>query len=91
MLTGTEKNNVDCRGVHLNKSNKWDAAGHVFLVLKRVEALSQLHHTPRTYKKRKVQYWECELKEKQGKHKHKMEADKKHKFMRMLIQIIQQI
>jgi hypothetical protein len=62
--------------VHLNKSNKWDAAGDVLLVSKRVEALSQLYRTPRTYKKRKGEYWECELKEKRGKHKHKMEADK---------------
>ena len=61
--------------MHLQKSNKWDAARDVLLVSKRVEALSQLERTPRTYKKRKVQYWECELKEKRAKLKHKMRND----------------
>ena len=76
MLTATEKNNDDCRRIHLNKSNKWDAAGDVLLVSKRVEALSHLYRTPRPYEKRKMEYWECQLKEKRAKHKHKMNSDK---------------
>ena len=72
-----EKNNDDCQRVHLNKSNKWDAAGDVLLVSKRVETLSQFHRTPRAYHKRKAQYCDCQLKEKRAKHKGKINVRKK--------------
>jgi hypothetical protein len=62
--------------VHLNKSNKWDAARDVLLVTKRVEGFSQLHRTPRTYQKRSAQYWEHELKEKRTNQKRRMDDEK---------------
>ena len=61
--TGTEKNNDDCRRIHLNKSNKWDAATDVLLVMKRIEALSGHQRTPRAYEKRNNNYWQQELKD----------------------------
>lgn len=76
MLIGVEKNNDDCRRVHLNKSNKWDAAGDVLLVTKRVEKLSRLQRTPRSYNKRNAQYWDHQLKEKRAKHKNKMDENR---------------
>lgn len=76
MLIGVEKNNDDCRRVHLSKSNKWDAAGDVLLVSKRVESLAHLHRTPRTYEKRSDPYWKCDLKEKRAKLKHKIDDEK---------------
>ena len=38
---------------------------------------SHFHCTPRTYHKRKAQYWDCQLKEKQAKHKGKINDGKK--------------
>jgi len=43
--TGTEKKNDDCRRFHINKSNKWDAANDVLLVMKRLETLSSIETT----------------------------------------------
>lgn len=40
-----EKND-DCRRIHLQKSNKWDASKDVLLVLKRQEHLSNFERTP---------------------------------------------
>ena len=77
LFIGIEKNNDDCRRIHLNKSNKWDAAKDVLLVSKRVEALSSLQRTPRAYNKRNVQYWDHDLKAKRAKLRHKMEDEKK--------------
>lgn len=59
-----EKNNDDCRRIHLQKSNKWDVARDVLLVSKRLELLSDCEQTPRAYKKRNGDYWETEIKEK---------------------------
>ena len=61
-----EKNNDDCRRIHLQKSNKWDAARDVLLVSKRLELLSDCERTPRAYKKRNADYWESEIKEKRA-------------------------
>jgi hypothetical protein len=77
LFIGIEKNNDDCRRIHLAKSNKWDAAKDVLLVSKRVETLSSLHRTPRMYQKLNAQYWDNDLKEKRAKLKRKMEDEKK--------------
>ena len=69
MFKGTEKNNDDCRRIHLSKSNKWDAAGDVLLAMKRVEATLEHQRTPREYTKRSMQYWENDLQERREKHK----------------------
>ena len=61
-----EKNNDDCRRIHLQKSNKWDAAKDVLLVSKRLELLSECERTPRNYKKRNAEYWETTIKEKRA-------------------------
>ncbi len=53
----------------MNKSNKWDATGDVLLAMKRVEATSEHHRTPREYQKRSMQYWENDLLEKRAKQK----------------------
>jgi hypothetical protein len=59
--------------VHLNK---WDATRDVLLVAKRVEWLSQLQRTPRTYQKRSAQYWEHDLMEKRTKQKRRMDDER---------------
>lgn len=64
-----EKNNDDCRRIHLQKSNKWDAAKDVLLVSKRLEALASYERTPRSYLKRNAEYWGKEIKEKRAKQK----------------------
>lgn len=64
---GVEKNNDDCRRIHLQKSNKWDAAKDVLLVSKRLEALASFERTPRSYLKRNAEYWGKEIKEKRAK------------------------
>ncbi len=53
----------------MNKSNKWDATGDVLLAMKRVEAASEHHRTPREYQKRSMQYCENDLLEKRAKRK----------------------
>jgi hypothetical protein len=77
LFIGIEKNNDDCRIIHLAKSNKWDAVKDVLLVSKRVETLSSIHCTPRMYQKLNAQYWDNDLKEKRAKLKRKMEDEKK--------------
>lgn len=62
-----EKNNDDCRRIHLQKFNKWDATKDVLLVSKRLELLSDCERTPRAYKKRNSVYWETEIKEKRAR------------------------
>jgi len=63
---GVEKKNDDCRRIHLQKSNKWDAATDVLLVSKRLETLSELERAPRVYHKRNAEYWHNEIKEKRA-------------------------
>lgn len=69
MHSGIEKNNDECRRIHLSKSNKWDAAADVLRVMKRMEMLSEHERAPRAYKKQKLDYWNGELKKKRGKQK----------------------
>ena len=67
---GIEKNNDDCRRIHLNKSNKWDASADVLRVMKRIE---RLQRTPREYRKRKDDYWTHELSQRRTKQKLEMQ------------------
>lgn len=53
----------------MSKSNKWDAAGDVLRVMKRMETLSEHQRTPREYNKRKSVYWDSELNERRAKQK----------------------
>lgn len=69
ILSGIEKNNEDCRRIHLNKSNKWDAPADVLLVSKRIERLNRHQRTPRSYNKRNSEYWDCELNQRRTKKK----------------------
>ena len=51
-----KKNNDDCRRIHLNKSNKWDAPADVLLGLsKRIERLSRHQRTPQGHTTRETQ------------------------------------
>lgn len=52
-----EKLNDNCRRIHLQKSNKWDAAKDVLLAEERLGELSTLERTPRNYKKKLEEYW----------------------------------
>ena len=69
ILSGIEKNNDDCRRIHLNKSNKWDAPADVLLVSRRIERLSRHQRTPRSYNKRNAEYWHCDLSQRRAKKK----------------------
>jgi hypothetical protein len=66
-IAGVEKLNDDCRRVHLQRSNKWDAAKDVLLVGKRIEHLAECKRTPRSYKKRNSSYWETGIKDTRSK------------------------
>lgn len=71
-----EKKNDDCRRIHLQKSNKWDASKDVLLVLKRQERLNSFERTPRQYTKKKADYWENEIREKRRKQLSIVQAEK---------------
>lgn len=62
-----EKLNDDCRRVHLQRSNKWDAPTDVLLVGKRVEHLSHCERATRPYQKRNTDYWESTIKDSRAK------------------------
>ena len=64
---GVEKLNDDCRRIHLQRSNKWDAAKDVLLVGKRVEHLTECRRTPRHYRKHNSNYWETGIKDTRSK------------------------
>lgn len=65
---GVEKLNDDCRRVHLQRSNKWDAAKDVLLVGKRVEHLgSDCDRNKRQYVKHNQNYWETGIVESRNK------------------------
>lgn len=66
-IIGVEKLNDDCRRVHLQRSNKWDAPTDVLLVGKRVEHLSNCERITRPYLKRNKNYWESAIKESRSK------------------------
>ena len=40
-IVGVEKLNDDCRRIHLQQSNKWDAAKDVLMVGKRIKMLGE--------------------------------------------------
>lgn len=67
VLSGVEKLNDDCRRVHLQRSNKWDAPTEVLRVGKRVEHLSQCERVRRTYQKQNRDYWGNTIKESRAK------------------------
>ena len=48
----------------------------MFSLLQRVERLSQLERTPRTYQKRSTQYWEHDLREKRANQKCRMDDER---------------
>jgi hypothetical protein len=62
-----EKLNDDCRRVHLQRSNKWDAPNDVLLGGKRVEHLSDWERLTRPYQKRNTDYWENTIKDSRSK------------------------
>ena len=64
---GVEKLNDDCRRIHLQKSNKWDAAKDVLQVEERLRYLSDLQRTPRQYKKKADEYWSAGICESRSK------------------------
>lgn len=76
VISGVEKKNDDCRRLHLQKSNKWDASKDVLLVLKRQEHLHTFERPPRQYTKRKPEYWENAIKQKRGKQLSSVQAEK---------------
>ena len=71
-----EKKNDDCRCIHLQKSNKWDASKDVLLVLKRQEHLSNFERPPRQYHKRKAAYWETDINKKRAKQLSHIQSEK---------------
>jgi hypothetical protein len=64
---GVEKLNDTCRRIHLEKSNKWDAAKDVLMAEERLGVLSDLERTPRSYKKKADEYWSNEIRESRSK------------------------
>jgi len=66
-ITGVEKLNDDCRRIHLERSNKWDAPKDILLVGKRLERLSAYERTPRQYRKRETDYWQNDIRETRAK------------------------
>lgn len=66
-LRGVEKLNDDCRRIHLQRSNKWDAPKDILLVGKRVEHLSEYERVSREYKKQEAEYWNTKIHESRAK------------------------
>lgn len=56
-IVGVEKLNDDCRRIHLQQSNKWDAAKDVLMVGKRIKMLGEFERTKQQYKKADNNYW----------------------------------
>jgi thioredoxin-related protein len=77
MFAGVEKKNDDCRKIHHQRSNKWDAPKDALLVLYRQEQLSYCERAPRVYTKRKPDYWEQSIKEKRAKQMLKVQDEKR--------------
>lgn len=67
LFSGVEKLNDDCRRIHLQRSNKWDAAKDVLLVGKRIERLSDCERIARKYEKQNRSYWDSSIKESRSK------------------------
>ena len=66
-MTGVEKLNDDCRRIHLQRSNKWDAPKDILLVGKRMEHLSEYERASREYKKQDAEYWNTKIHESRAK------------------------
>ena len=66
-MTGVEKLNDDCRRIHLQRSNKWDAPKDILLVGKRMEHLSEYERASREYKKQEAEYWNTKINESRAK------------------------
>ena len=64
---GVEKLNDTVQRIHLQKSNKWDAAKDVLLAEERLRVLSEQERTPRSYKKRANDYRSNGIKESRRK------------------------
>ena len=56
LSTGVEKLNDDCRRIHLRRSDKWEAAKDVLLVVKRIKNLQEFERSPRQYTERSLEY-----------------------------------
>lgn len=67
---------INCRRIHLQKSNKWDASKDVLLVLKRQEHLDSFKQTLGPYTKRKADYWEDGIKERRRKQVSAVQAER---------------
>ncbi|CAB4025473.1 Hypothetical predicted protein [Paramuricea clavata] len=75
---GVQKLNDDCRRIHSQKSNKWDAAKDVLQVEERLRYLSDLQRTPRQYNKKADEYWSagiCESRSKRPQLSNQEQAD----------------
>ena len=66
-MTGVEKLDDDCRRIHLQRSNKWDAPKDVLLVGKQVEHLYEYEGVSRKYRKQKPEYWNMKIHESRAK------------------------
>lgn len=66
-MTGVEKLNVDCRRIHLQRSNEWDAPKDIVLVGKRMEHLSEYERASRKYRKQELEYWNMKIHESRAK------------------------
>lgn len=66
-MTGVEKLNDDCRRIHLQRSNKWDAPKDILLVGKRMEHLSEYERASRAYNKQEAEYWNKNIHESRAK------------------------
>jgi hypothetical protein len=60
---GIEKLNDDIKSIHQRKTQKWDATVEALVTRKRMEENASSQREPRTYVKRKLQYWEEEIQE----------------------------
>lgn len=57
-FSGVEKKNDDFRRFFQRKINKWDTCKDLLIVEKRMEKLKDSRRVPRTYEKRKKEFWE---------------------------------
>ena len=66
-MTGVKKLNDDCRRIHLQRSNEWDAPKDILLVGKRMEPLSEYEGASRKYRKQEPEYWNMKTHESRAK------------------------
>ena len=65
---GVERNNDVARSIVLRKSNKWDSVGDVLRQESRQWQLKNRERQPRTYHKRKADYWDEGIYKKKKEH-----------------------